>query len=101
MRRQLPPPVSKESRGDSEFLSGRWSPMQDLTTLRLGQACRLFMTLAYPGGPATIPAKKRVYYDIPPEAPATDFLPPAACAVGVCEVLRNETAAPCGYALRL
>src|SRR5207244_1358123 len=29
------------------------------------------------------------------------FLPPAACAVGVCQELRGETGVHCGYELRL
>lgn len=75
--------------------------MQQLTTPLLSQACRIFMTLAYPEGPATIPAKKRLYFDLPGDQPVAAFLPPAACAVGVCQELRNETGSPCGYDLRL
>ena len=73
--------------------------MQPLTTSLLGQACRIFLTLAYPEGPASIPAKKRVYYDLPADQPAANFLPPAASAVGVCQELRTDTAP--GYELRL
>src|SRR4051794_15162140 len=36
--------------------------MHGLTTARLGQACRIFMELSYPGGTGTIPPKKQVYY---------------------------------------
>src|SRR5438445_3476775 len=83
------------------MISVRFFFMQQLTTPLLGQACRLFLTLAYPEGPSAIPAKKRVYYDLPPEQEITAFLPPAPCAVGVCQEVRGERGAPCGYDLRL
>jgi hypothetical protein len=75
--------------------------MQQLTTLALGQACRIFMALAYPEGLSSIPAQKRLYFDLPADQPVTAFLPPAACAVGVGQELRGETGTPCGYDLRL
>jgi hypothetical protein len=75
--------------------------MQQLTTQLLGQACRIFMALAYPEGPSSIPAKKRIYFDLPADQPITAFVPPAACALGVCQELRGDTGTPCGYDLRL
>jgi hypothetical protein len=75
--------------------------MQQLTTSMLGQACRIFMALAYPDGLSSIAAKKRVYYDLPPDQPVSAFLPPAACAVGVCQEARGDGGATTGYDLRL
>lgn len=75
--------------------------MQQLTTPLLSQACRLFLSLAYPEGPTAIPPKKRFYYDLAADQPVAAFLPPAACAAGVCQELRNESGTTCGYDLRL
>ena len=75
--------------------------MQQLTTPLLSQACRIFLGLAYPEGPSTIPAKKRAYFDLPADQPVSAFLPPAACAVGVCQELRGLSGSPCGYDFRL
>jgi hypothetical protein len=75
--------------------------MQQSMTPLLGQACRIFLALAYPEGPASIPAKKLLYYDLPADESIASFLPPAACAVGVCQELRGEHGTPCGYDLRL
>jgi hypothetical protein len=69
----------------------------------LGQACRIFLKLAYPGGLSSIPVAKRAYLDIP-EAPDLELLlrPP------VCQILPRlpclgETSAEGirGYAFRL
>ena len=35
--------------------------MKGLTSALLGQACRLFLNHAYPGGETTIPGEKRAY----------------------------------------
>jgi hypothetical protein len=75
--------------------------MPELTTAQLGQACRLFMDLAYPGGPATIPVKKRLYYTIDPERPLRDFLPPAPEAAGIVQELSTRKDGPRGYEFRL
>src|SRR5438067_13307431 len=75
--------------------------MQQLTNLLLARACRIFMALAYPEGLSSIPAKKRPYFDLPAEQPATAFLPPAACAVGVGQEVRGDNGTLCGYDLRL
>jgi hypothetical protein len=39
--------------------------MERLTTDLLGQACRIFLPLAYPGDEGTIPAKKRCFLQLP------------------------------------
>ena len=39
--------------------------MQSLTTPLLCKACRIFLSLAYPDGPESIPKAKRFYYDLP------------------------------------
>jgi hypothetical protein len=75
--------------------------MQQLTTPLLGQACRIFMAISYPDGPSSVPAKKRAYFDLPPDQPITAFLPPAPGAVGVCQELCNERGEPCRYDFRL
>jgi hypothetical protein len=59
------------------------------------------MDLAYPGGAPTVPANKRSYYGIAEERPLDDFLPPAACALGVCQDLSKRTGGLSGYEFRL
>jgi len=75
--------------------------MRELTTSQLGQACRIFMELAYPGGTATIPLKKRAYYAIDPARPLRDFLPPASEACGIAQDLSTRKDGSCGYEFRL
>jgi hypothetical protein len=75
--------------------------MRQLTTSLLGQACRIFMDLAYPGGLASIPLNKRAYHDLPADQPIAAFLPPAACAATVCKEVRGEGGALAGYDFRL
>ena len=75
--------------------------MQPLTTSLLSQVCRIFMALAYPAGPLSIPEKKRAYWELPEDQPITAFLPPAACALGVCQELRGRAGIADGYELRL
>jgi hypothetical protein len=58
------------------------------------------MQLAYPDGPDTIPANKRVYVDLPQAQPVTDFLPPAPAAVGIGQCLTSADGLP-AYSLRL
>jgi hypothetical protein len=74
--------------------------MFPIDVVQFRQACGLFMELAYPGGLDTIPSRKRLFCDLPRDRPASDFLPPAAAAEGVCEVLPGGKGAR-GYALRL
>jgi hypothetical protein len=75
--------------------------MQPLTTSLLSRACRIFMDLAYPGGAATLPAKKRFYWEFADDTPITAYLPPAAEALGICQILRNKDEQPPGYEFRL
>jgi hypothetical protein len=75
--------------------------MRELTTAPLARACRVFMELAYPGGPATIPLKKRAYYAIDPTRPLGDFLPPAPEAAGIAQDLSTRKDGPHGYEFRL
>ena len=44
--------------------------MTGLTTAELARACRIFLTLAYPEGEATIPEKRRAYFCEAAETPA-------------------------------
>lgn len=73
--------------------------MSSLTTPLLGRACRIFLELAYPDGPDSIPAVKRLYWDVPSEQPVEQFLPPVAEGVG--HTLPPQGAVQGGYALRL
>jgi len=77
------------------------SLMQQLTTQLLSRVCRIFLELAYPEGPATIPVKKRLYFEIPGDQSIEAFLPPSACAVGVCQTRKGDTGELCGYDFRL
>ncbi len=74
--------------------------MNCVTTAMLARACRTFMELAYPGGPACIPEKKRLYYDLPVERPVEEFLPPAAAAE-ICQAIPAEGGGLRGWAFRL
>jgi hypothetical protein len=75
--------------------------MSELTTERLGRACRLFMERAYPGGPETIPSKKRPYFTIAAETPLQDYLPPTPVATGIVADLAAKKQGQQGYELRL
>jgi len=75
--------------------------MSQLTSEQLGCACRLFMDLAYPDGPAVIPPKKRPYHQIPPDAPLADYLPPGPLAASVCADLSARKQGQRGYEFRL
>ena len=81
-------------------LSAMGAGMDQVSNVLLGQACRTFLRLAYPGGPQSIPEKKRIYYDLPLDRPVTDFLPPAPAAEGICQELCGEDGIR-GYAFRL
>jgi hypothetical protein len=70
--------------------------MTGLPTRLLGQACRTFLTLAYPEGEGSIPSSKCVYFHLPAEQPLESVLAPP-----VCQTLRTESGGLRGYALRL
>lgn len=75
--------------------------MTTLTTDTLVQACRIFFSLAYPDGEASIPESKTECLKLLPGQAVTDptslqHLPPA-----VLEVQRNADGSLGGYALRL
>jgi len=65
----------------------------------LADACRIFLDLAYPGGPETIPEKKRVFYQLQADHSLEQVLPPGS--PGVCEELKAAQGDVRGYALRL
>lgn len=75
--------------------------MIGLTTDLLGRACRIFLTLAYPGGEATIPEKRRVYLRLADDAPVSTYLPPAEAAQGIGQAVKNAAGEVHGYTLRL
>jgi len=67
---------------------------------QFARACRAFLRLAYPEGPDSIPERKRVYFDLPGDLPAADFLPPAPVAEGVGQIISGPGGIR-GYSLRL
>lgn len=79
----------------------RGAALDALTTQELAQACRIFLDLAYPDGPDTIPANKLPYYTIASDRPISDFLLPAPVAVGVCQDLSQKKGGLVGYEFRL
>jgi hypothetical protein len=70
--------------------------MSQPPTELLSRACRTFLSLAYPGGEATIPAAKRVYAHIAPDQGLELLLAPPVCQP-VCGPDGNAR----GYAFRL
>jgi hypothetical protein len=70
--------------------------MGDLTPQLLGNACRIFLTFAYPGGMDTIPAAKRAFFHLDAEASLEPVLRPPVCAL-----LKTSQGGVRGYALRL
>jgi hypothetical protein len=75
--------------------------MLDLTTDLVGQACAVFLALAYPDGPGTVPAKKRLFQALPPGRPMPDFLTDSADARAVCQNITDPQGQLVGYAFRL
>jgi hypothetical protein len=70
--------------------------MPVLTTALLGQACRIFLNLAYPAGASSVPPPRNAYLDIAPEQSLQSFLVPP-----VCQTLTAPGGGFRGYALRL
>lgn len=75
--------------------------MDPLTTQALADACRVFLTLAYPGGASTIPTSKRAYCDINAERALESYLPPSSGSAGVCQDLTTRAGGLVGYEFRL
>jgi hypothetical protein len=71
--------------------------MGGLTTELLGRACRTFLTLAYPEGPATIPANRRRFWTIDRD----DAVEALLGAGGLSERLPAADGSTRGYTLRL
>jgi len=74
--------------------------MEGLTTALLGRACRIFLELAYPVGERSIPAKKRLFWDVPPEAPLERYLPPQV-GPDLCQPVGAAPGCKPGFAYRL
>lgn len=66
--------------------------------LLFSRACQVFLDLAYPEGPGTIPPRKRAYYELSPNTPWEKVLPPAPLASGICEKLPGSQI---GFTFRL
>jgi hypothetical protein len=64
--------------------------MHRLTTDLLSQACRIFLTAAYPGGEGAVPAKKRGFLSLPAGQSLLDLLPDHAALNECCQVLRKN-----------
>jgi hypothetical protein len=75
--------------------------VNELSTRDLASACRIFMDLAYPDGPRTIPEFKIPYYEMTPERSLVEFLPPAPLSVGVTKTLSRNAGGSFGYEFRL
>ncbi len=67
-----------------------------LCPTKLGQACRIFLSLAYPEGEPSVPATKRAYLQIPAELGLELLLRPP-----VCQLLARPDGGIRGYAFRL
>jgi hypothetical protein len=74
--------------------------MDGLSSEVLGRACRIFLELAYPGGEATIPPKKRPFWDISPAAPLERYLPPQV-GPELCQKIGAGSSVKPGLAYRL
>jgi hypothetical protein len=70
--------------------------MKGLTTKLLGRASRIFLMLAYPGGPTTIPPGKSVLRNLSADQPLEPLLVPP-----LCETLRQADGSLRGYSFRL
>jgi len=77
--------------------------MPGLCPNQLGQACRIFLSLAYPEGGTSIPATKRAYLDICFERPLEPLLRPPVCQVlpRISDLVGTPIAGIRGYAFRL
>ena len=75
--------------------------MHALSTVLLSRACRIFMDLAYPQGPATIIPNRLPFYEMPTDRPLAELLPPAGVSSGVVQVIAGECQEPQAYAFRL
>jgi hypothetical protein len=69
--------------------------MSELTSALVGRACRIFLTLSYPGGEETIPAPRRHYLHVADTEPLEGVL-----ATPTCQSVADPAHGAC-YALRL
>ena len=70
--------------------------MKGLTTAMFSRACRIFLALAYPGGPATIPTARARYFDIDGGQSLESLLVPPTC-----QPIPHAAGGIRGYAMRL
>ncbi len=70
--------------------------MKGLNAAFFGRACRTFLQIAYPGGPATIPPGKAGFLDL-----RADHLLQPLLVPPICEVLNKAEGRCRGYAFRL
>jgi hypothetical protein len=70
--------------------------MKGLTTDLLSRACRIFLSLAYPGGESTIPSAKQVFFHLGADQDLEAVLVPP-----VCQPIPLADGRVRGYAIRL
>jgi len=75
--------------------------MQPLTTDLIGQACRIFLSLAYPDGDTAIPPRKRHLLQLPPGVPMLDHLDADQVTRDCCQVIPGKAGGARALLLRL
>jgi len=75
--------------------------MHRLTTDLISQACRVFLPLAYPGGEAAIPARKRPLLDLPPGQAILAYLPTDPAVRECCQIVSAKTGGVRSLLIRL
>ena len=75
--------------------------MTGLTTDMLGDACRIFLGLAYPGGADTVPEPRRRYAQLPPGEDLADYHARAPLPPSGFQVLTDPDGDVRAYAVRL
>jgi hypothetical protein len=75
--------------------------MHPLSTDLVSQACRIFFSLAYPGGEDAVPEKKRHLLHLPPGLLMLDFVEAVCFAPDCCQVIRAKSGGDRALLLRL
>lgn len=75
--------------------------MQPLPTDLLSEACKIFLSLAYPADEASIPPNRHGYLQWPPAQDLNDPQVQAQLPRGTFQFVKDEAGAVRGYALRL
>ena len=75
--------------------------MHRLTTDLISQACRVFLPLAYPGGEAAIPVRKRPLLNLPPGQEMLAYLPGDPLFRECCQVVNAKSGGVRAFLVRL